>query len=101
MTALIVAAIVPLGGLTWMSMATPSPSTSDVEESGSMGAQPADNDDAVERELLDAEEPIIDGAPPITSDDFYRDSLDGADQGEWTPGSSGVSGSGWTATDPE
>ncbi len=66
-----------------------------------MSVPPADNNDAAERELLDAEEPVIDGPPPVTSEDFYRDSVDGANpDDEWTPGSSGVSGEGWTAIDP-
>ncbi|MEU1955664.1 hypothetical protein [Nocardia rhamnosiphila] len=46
------------------------------------------DEDDIERELLDAEEPVIEGDPPITTGDFYADSL----QGENVSGSDGESG---------
>lgn len=41
------------------------------------------NDEALERELLNTREPVVDGLPPTTSEDFCTDTFDGT-ASNWT-----------------
>ncbi|MFD3510626.1 hypothetical protein [Nocardia sp. NPDC058666] len=74
--------------------------TSADDPNGEMTAMSLSDED---QELVDLEEPVVDGPTPMTARDFVADSMDGqAQDSEWTvSGEPSVSGSGWTVELPD